>query len=119
MKNIRIEDCNKTMPPSTVFVWFPETESDLALLAEISDLPTANRCGPKGFPDGATVAQINEARRAGRTVRVGLASLSSHFDLPGATPDYQQALAEKLEAEFGIGMDNILPKAFVLRFFHW
>lgn len=107
MKILKTNDCEVTSPPSTAFVFLAEREDDLAFLAEITDLPTANRCEDQSI------------KRSSQTVRMLPTSLDEQLHMPNADELYRTTLLNVLCETFGVSETELLTKAFFIRCYHF
>ncbi|HEY8668471.1 MAG TPA: hypothetical protein VIL86_17610 [Tepidisphaeraceae bacterium] len=116
MKILKCPDCEITSPPSTCFIWMPEegVESDLAQLAEMRDLPTANRAYQVLRKDNLELEKIEAIVEAGRTSRVGMQSLAAHLEGSFNTSEkYIEKIINAATNDFGCDRETLLPKGFL------
>lgn len=118
MKILKIVDCEVTDPPSTCFVFLPETECDKALLAEMVDLPTANRAVPFLQKVAVATEMIEKIVTAGRTSRISVQSFGAHVsESPSTSEEYYKKTLRTCEEEFGCDTETLLKWAFLIRTF--
>jgi hypothetical protein len=115
---IKTEDCTLTSPPSTSFVFYPRDADDLEFIAELTDLPTANRLTREIVPELDEDA-FSQIKYAACTIRIGVSSLKEQFQLPKADPDYCHRVLNHLTAVTGATEADLLEKAFFIRTFHY
>jgi hypothetical protein len=118
MKFLKIKDCEITDPPSTCFVVLLETESDKAFMAELVDLPTANRAVPALQAANCAESMIEKVVTAGRTSRISVQSFGDHVsESPSTSEEYYKSTLQACEEAFGCDSETLLKWAFLLRTF--
>ena len=100
----------ESSPPSSCFVFVPQSEPDRAVMAELIDIANANR------------APGNQEKTGGMSGRVMVTSLAAELEIEKIASPLnagQSKVLGELNSSFGCGNDVILKSAFHVRFFQW